>query len=160
MPTRTKRSPAKAAKVKATKRGSSLAAMIKAELLRPVIPGEIIFGAGDIEALHGRETRGLTVANTADRPIQVGSHCHFFEVNRALTFNREQAFGFRLCIPAGTAVRFEPGEEKRVMLVAIGGNRVVYGSNGLTNGRLDDPEVKARALVRAAEQGFLVKGTS
>ena len=138
-------------------RGSSLAATIKAELAKPVIPGEILFAAGDIDVLKDRPTQDLTVKNTADRPIQVGSHCHFFEVNRGLVFDREQAFGFRLFIPAGTAARFEPGEEKRVTLVALAGNRVVYGINGLTNGALDDAETKARALARAAELGFLVK---
>jgi urease beta subunit len=129
-------------------------------LLQPsdVIPGEVLLGEGDIVAFSGRPTMEVTVANVGDRPIQVGSHCHFFEVNRALRFDREKAFGFRLCIPAGTAVRFEPGEEKRVTLVAMGGNRIAYGINGLTNGRLDDPEVKALALVRAAEQGFIQKG--
>lgn len=123
-----------------------------------VIPGEIILGKGDILALEGRPTVALTVSNVGDRPIQVGSHCHFFETNRALKFDREQAYGFRLCIPAGTAVRFEPGEEKRVTLVALGGNRVAYGINGLTHGRLDDPKVKAQAMVRAAERGLLRQG--
>lgn len=123
-----------------------------------VVPGELFLGQGDIVAFEGRPIVELTVANVGDRPIQVGSHCHFFEANRALRFDREKAFGFRLQIPAGTAVRFEPGEEKRVTLVAIGGNRVVYGINGLTNGRLDDPRVKTRALARAAELGFIVKG--
>lgn len=136
----------------------SLAAEIKAELSKPVIPGEIMLGAGDIDALQGRETKELTVSNTADRPIQVGSHCHFFEVNRGLKFNRDQAFGFRLQIPAGTAVRFEPGEEKRVTLVALAGQRVGHGINGLTNGSLDDAQVKAKALSRAGEQGFIAKG--
>jgi urease beta subunit len=87
----------------------------------------------------------------------VGSHCHFFETNRALRFDREKAYGFRLQVPAGTAVRFEPGEDKRVTLVAIGGNRVAYGINGLVNGRLDDPNVRAKALAVAKEQGFIVK---
>ncbi|WP_447980409.1 urease subunit beta [Candidatus Nitrospira bockiana] len=119
-----------------------------------VIPGEILLGQGDVVAFEGRETRELLVANTGDRPIQVGSHCHFFEANRALRFDREKAFGFRLQVPAGTAVRFEPGEEKRVTLVSIAGNRVAYGLNGLTNGRLDDPTIKAAALARAGEQGF------
>jgi len=123
-----------------------------------VIPGEVILGKGDIIAFQGRATVHLTVANTGDRPIQVGSHCHFFEVNRALRFDREKAFGFRLQVPAGTAVRFEPGEEKPVTLVAFAGNREVYGINGLTNGRLDDPQVKARALAKAAELGFIIKG--
>ena len=123
-----------------------------------IIPGEIILGEGDIVAFTGRQTVELIVANTGDRPIQVGSHCHFFEANRALRFDREKAYGFRLQVPAGTAVRFEPGEDKCVTLVAVGGNRVAYGINGLTNGRLDDPKVKAQALAKAVELGFLVKG--
>ena len=123
-----------------------------------VIPGEVILGEGDITAFNGRQTGELIVSNTGDRPIQVGSHCHFFEANRALRFDREKAYGFRLQVPAGTAVRFEPGEDKRVTLVAIGGNRVAYGINGLTNGRLDDQKVKAQALAKAVELGFLVKG--
>jgi urease beta subunit len=139
-------------------RTASLAATIKAELARSVIPGQILLAAGDIEALTNRVTRDLTVKNSADRPIQVGSHCHFFEVNRALVFDREQAFGFRLCIPAGTAARFEPGEEKRVTLVALAGSRTVHGINGLTNGALDDSNAKAQALARASERGFIRKG--
>ena len=125
-----------------------------------VIPGEIILGEGDIIAFRGRQTTELTVANTGDRPIQVGSHCHFFEVNRALKFDRERAYGFRLQVPAGTAVRFEPGEQKRVTLVAMAGHRVAYGINGLTNGKLDDPTVKQRALAAAAQHGFVAKGKS
>ena len=134
---------------------------VKKVSLQPaaVIPGEIILGEGDIVAFNGRQTVELTVANTGDRPIQVGSHCHFFEANRALRFDREKAYGFRLQVPAGTAVRFEPGEEKRVTLVAIGGNRVAYGINGLVHGRLDDPSVKQQALAKAMELGFLTKGT-
>ena len=135
-------------------RVGSLASSIKAELAKPVIPGQIIFGAGDIEVLKGRATEELMVTNTGDRPVQVGSHCHFFEANRALKFDREQAFGFRLCIPAGTAVRFEPGEEKRVTVVALAGKRAVHGINGLTNGSLDDAQVKSQALARAAKLGF------
>lgn len=122
-----------------------------------IIPGEVILGEGDIIALHGRQTVELTVSNTGDRPIQVGSHCHFFEANRALTFDREKAYGFRLQVPAGTAVRFEPGESKRVTLVALGGNRVAYGINGLVNGKLDDPQVRERALLSAREAGFVSK---
>jgi urease beta subunit len=125
--------------------------------LAAVIPGEVILGEGDIVAFNGRQTVELIVANTGDRPIQVGSHCHFFEANRALRFDREKAYGFRLQVPAGTAVRFEPGEDKRVTLVSIGGNRVAYGINGLTHGRLDDPTVKAKALAAAKDQGFIVK---
>ena len=123
----------------------------------PVIPGEIILGEGDIIALHGRQTIDLSVSNTGDRPIQVGSHCHFFEANRALKFDRAQSYGFRLHVPAGTAVRFEPGESKRVTLVALGGNRIAYGINGLVNGKLDDAQVKAAALERAVERGFVAK---
>jgi urease beta subunit len=132
----------------------------KKALIQPadVIPGEIILGEGDIVAFNGRRTVELIVANTGDRPIQVGSHCHFFEANRALRFDREKAYGFRLQVPAGTAVRFEPGEDKRVTLVSIGGNRVAYGINGLTHGRLDDPHVKQQALAKAKELGFIMKG--
>jgi urease beta subunit len=130
------------AKQKVTKpRGESRDA--KKALIQPaaVIPGEIILGEGDIVAFDGRRTVELIVANTGDRPIQVGSHCHFFEANRALRFDREKAYGFRLQVPAGTAARFEPGEDKRVTLVSIGGNRVAYGINGLVIGRLVDPIV-------------------
>jgi len=147
------------AKQKVTKpRGESRDA--KKALIQPaaVIPGEIILGEGDIVAFNGRRTVELIVANTGDRPIQVGSHCHFFEANRALRFDRERAYGFRLQVPAGTAVRFEPGEDKRVTLVSISGNRVAYGINGLTHGRLDDPHVKQQALAKAKEQGFIAKG--
>lgn len=147
------------AKQKVTKpRGESRDA--KKALIQPaaVIPGEIILGEGDIVAFNGRRTVELIVANTGDRPIQVGSHCHFFEANRALRFDREKAYGFRLQVPAGTAVRFEPGEDKRVTLVSIGGNRVAYGINGLTHGRLDDPHVKQQALAKAKELGFIMKG--
>ena len=138
---------------------SRAASRSSAKHLQPadVIPGEVILGQGDIVALEGRKTVELTVANTGDRPIQVGSHCHFFEVNRALRFDREKAFGFRLQVPAGTAVRFEPGEEKRVTLVAFGGNRVAHGINALTQGKLDDPQVKKRALERAAQLGFITQ---
>ena len=159
MASKTKRVPGKSGGKPGIKgKGGSLAAAIKAELAKPVIPGQIIFGAGDIEALKGRATKELMVTNTGDRPVQVGSHCHFFEANHALKFDREQAFGFRLCIPAGTAVRFEPGEEKRVTVVALAGKRVAHGINGLTSGSLDDPQVKAKALARAAELGFSGKG--
>ncbi len=124
-----------------------------------VIPGEVILGEGDIIAFKGQQLVELTVSNHGDRPVQVGSHCHFFEANRALRFDREKAYGFRLQVPAGTAVRFEPGEDKRVILVMIGGNRVAYGINGLVNGRLDDPVVKQQAFTKAQELGFLTKGT-
>ncbi len=99
-----------------------------------MIPGEYLLGEGDIVANAGRRTVELSVANTGDRPIQVGSHFHFYEANRALRFDRARAFGTRLNIPAGTAVRFEPGDEKRVTLVELAGARRVWGLNALTNG--------------------------
>jgi urease beta subunit len=146
------------AKKKVTKSRAGIRTIKKASSQpASVIPGEIILGEGDITAFIGRQTAEITVANTGDRPIQVGSHCHFFEANRALRFDREKAYGFRLQVPAGTAVRFEPGEDKRVTLVSVGGNRVAYGINGLVNGRLDDPSVKAKALATAREQGFIQK---
>jgi len=107
-----------------------------------LIPGEYILGDGDIVANEGRRTVEVTVANTADRPIQVGSHFHFFEANRALRFDRAQAFGMRLNIPAGTAVRFEPGDEKRVTLVELAGARQVFGLNALTEGGAKDAALK------------------
>ena len=142
-----------------TRRGVSRNTKKRSTQSAAIIPGEVILGEGDIVAFNGRLTAELIVANTGDRPIQVGSHCHFFEANRALRFDRERAFGFRLQVPAGTAVRFEPGEDKRVTLVSIGGNRVAYGINGLTHGRLDDPSVKAKALALARQQGFISKNS-
>lgn len=102
-----------------------------------MIPGEFVIQEGEIELNAGRPTIRLRVANTGDRPIQVGSHYHFYEVNEALSFDREQARGMRLNIPAGTTVRFEPGDEKEVTLVALGGSRQVYGFNGRINGPID-----------------------
>jgi urease subunit beta len=102
-----------------------------------MIPGELRPQLGDIELNADRETKVITVANAGDRPIQVGSHFHFFEVNRALQFDRAAARGMRLNIPAGTAVRFEPGDEKDVELVALAGRRHVYGLNNLVDGALD-----------------------
>ena len=102
-----------------------------------MIPGELIAAAGEIELNAGRPTLTLSVANTGDRPIQVGSHYHFYETNPALEFEREQARGFRLNIPAGTAVRFEPGQTREVELVAYAGDRIVYGFNGQIMGALD-----------------------
>ena len=103
-----------------------------------MIPGEIINppGAPDLEANTGLATRPLIVANTGDRPVQIGSHFHFFEVNAALAFDRAAALGYRLNIPAGTAVRFEPGDTREVDLVAFAGRREVYGLNNLVNGPL------------------------
>ncbi|MEG5016288.1 MULTISPECIES: urease subunit beta [unclassified Microcoleus] len=103
-----------------------------------MIPGEMIVSAGEIELNADRQTVRMLVGNTGDRPIQVGSHYHFYEANEALEFNREQAKGMRLDIPAGTAVRFEPGDEREVQLVPFVGSREVYGFNGKVNGMLDE----------------------
>lgn len=118
------------------------------------VPGEVICEKGDIELNSGKDTAVIAVTNTGDRPVQVGSHFHFFEVNRALHFRRALAYGMRLDIPSGTAVRFEPGETKRVQLVEIGGTREVYGLNGLVDGCLDTPGQKDRSLKKASECGF------
>lgn len=101
-----------------------------------MIPGEMIVEPGEIELNVGRPTRSITVANTGDRPIQVGSHYHFFEVNRALHFDRSVARGYRLNVAAGTAVRFEPGQERTVELVELAGDRIVYGFNSSIMGKL------------------------
>ena len=118
-----------------------------------MIPGEYFLASDPIELNAGRATRRLEVANTGDRPVQVGSHFHFFEVNRCLSFDRSAAYGMRLNVPSGTAVRFEPGDTKRVRLVELGGSKRVYGLNNLTNGLVEDAN-KAAALKRALEQGF------
>jgi urease subunit beta len=102
-----------------------------------MIPGEIIPGEGEIELNSGRKTVSVTVANTGDRAIQVGSHYHFYETNPALSFDRAKARGFRLDIPAGTAVRFEPGQTREVQLVEIAGNREVFGFRQAVMGKLD-----------------------
>jgi urease beta subunit len=104
-----------------------------------MIPGEYLLRDDELEINAGRATAAIEVTNRGDRPVQVGSHCHFFEVNRALDFDRARAYGMRLNIAAGTAVRFEPGDTKRVELVALGGAREVIGINGLVNGPLDAP---------------------
>ena len=101
-----------------------------------MIPGELLPAEGEIELNAGKATVTLTVANTGDRPIQVGSHFHFYEVNAALSFDRDQARGMRLDIPAGIAVRFEPGDERTVTLVALAGERKVYGFNARVEGSL------------------------
>lgn len=116
-----------------------------------MIPGEVLVDedAGPITANAGRPTAQLVVYNTGDRPIQVGSHYHFFEVNSALRFDRAAAYGMRLNIASGTAVRFEPGEDKEVTLVALHGTRTMFGHNGRVNGSLDDEGVRSAALARA-----------
>jgi urease beta subunit len=119
-------------------------------------PGEYFLDvdAGPIEANVGRKSSKVVVKNTGDRPIQVGSHFHFFETNASLSFDRGAAYGLRLNIAAGTAVRFEPGEEKEVELTEFGGQRIVHGLNGLVGGGLDDARLKTEALRRARVGGF------
>jgi urease beta subunit len=113
-----------------------------------MIPGEYFLAAEPIEINAGRATARVEVTNRGDRPVQVGSHCHFFEVNRWLVFDRALAYGMRLNIAAGTAVRFEPGDTRAVELVALAGSRHVTGLNRLVEGALDDPATRQEALRR------------
>ncbi|MHA6485065.1 urease subunit beta [Paenibacillus sp. strain BS8-2] len=115
-----------------------------------MIPGQYRTMQGEIELNAGRRKTSLIVVNTGDRPVQVGSHYHFFESNRALAFDREAAFGMRLNIAAGTAVRFEPGEEKPVSLVALGGTQTSYGLNGLSQGVAEAGNMPEEVKVRLA----------
>ena len=119
-------------------------------------PGEYFLdeAAGTVTANAGRKTLRVVVRNTGDRPIQVGSHYHFFETNRALGFDRAAAYGMRLNIPAGTAVRFEPGEEKEIELTEFGGAKVIHGFNGLVGGPIGAAGARERALQRAKKEGF------
>lgn len=116
-----------------------------------MIPGEYFLSDEPIEINAGRPTCRVEVTNGGDRPVQIGSHCHFFETNRHLRFERQAAYGMRLNIAAGTAVRFEPGDTREVELVALGGRREVYGLNNLVNGALDDETVRERALAAVRE---------
>lgn len=117
-----------------------------------MIPGEILTPDGEIELNAGRETVTLTVANTGDRPIQVGSHFHFFEVNAALEFERDRAKGMRLDIPAGSAIRFEPGDAREVILVPLVGSRQVYGFNALVSGPLESSDEVAKTAKKKSEK--------
>ena len=119
-----------------------------------MIPGEVFPAEGELELNAGRETVTLEVANTGDRPVQVGSHYHFFETNEALDFDRAASFGMHLDIPAGTAVRFEPGESKQVDLVEFGGTGEVFGLNALTMGTTRNEARKDQALRQARARGF------
>lgn len=121
---------------------------------KAVVPGEIISADGDMELNAGRRTATVQALNTGDRPIQIGSHFHFFEVNKALQFDREKAFGMHLDIPAGTAVRFEPGVAKQVTLVEFGGTGEIFGLNSLTNGSSRSPARKEEALKLARARGY------
>lgn len=116
--------------------------------------GQITMGKGDIEAFATRKTITLKVKNTGDRGIQVGSHFHFFEANRALEFDREKAYGMKLAIPSGTSVRFEPGQEKEVTLVEYGGKKYVHGFNNLVDGSVRTIYRKDTALRRAKKLKF------
>ena len=118
-----------------------------------LVPGELRRADDPVRINGGRETAAVTVANTGDRPVQVGSHFHFFEANRALAFDRAAAFGMRLDVPAGTAVRFEPGERREVSLVAYGGTGRVTGMNGLADGATSEG-AREDAVERARERGF------
>ncbi len=117
-------------------------------------PGEILCAASEIVANRGRRTCEIVVANAGDRPVQVGAHYHFFEVNKALRFDREKALGMRLNIPSGTTMRFEPGDERKVTLVEILGKKIVRGLNNLTDGDLTSPEVRRKAMERAGARQF------
>ena len=118
-----------------------------------MIPGEYILAEGNIKCNVGRSTVKIVVVNTGDRPVQIGSHFHFFEVNKQMQFDREKAFGMRLNIAAGTAVRFEPGEEKEVELVEFGGNKKIFGFNNLVDGAINE-ENKKLAMNKLAEKNF------
>jgi urease subunit beta len=117
-----------------------------------LIPGEYFLSNNPIIANAKKRTLTIKVSNTGDRPIQVGSHTHFFEVNKALAFPREKAYGYHLNIPSGTSIRFEPGDHKQVQLTEYGGKRIVYGFSGLVNGNLSSN--KKRALARLRKRGF------
>lgn len=119
-----------------------------------MIAGEYVLSSEPVICNEGRKTIKLKIKNTGDRPCQIGSHTHFFEVNKALEFPREKAYGYRLNIPAGTGVRFEPGDEKDVELTEIGGSRIVYGFNGLTMGGLRSSHIKGAALEKAKRAGY------
>lgn len=119
-----------------------------------MIPGEYVLSPDAVMCNENRKTIKITVKNRGDRPCQIGSHTHFFEVNRALDFQREKVFGYRLNIPAGTSVRFEPGDSKEVELCELGGKRICYGFNGLTMGSMDSSIVMRAAVEKARKLGF------
>lgn len=120
-----------------------------------MIPGQIISATQDVVCNVGRKTVTIDVANVGDRPIQVGSHYHFFETNKKLQFDREKAFGMRLNIVAGTAIRFEPGEKHQVTLVEFAGKKMVFGHNGLVNGSISTEADKSKAIAKAKQKGFM-----
>lgn len=119
-----------------------------------MIPGEYFIHNETITINSNRETIAIKVSNTGDRPVQVGSHFHFFEVNKCLCFDREKAFGLRLDIPSGTSVRFEPGEEKEIELIPVGGEKTIHGLNDLTAGNLEEKDILKRALIKGKSLKF------
>jgi urease subunit beta len=119
-----------------------------------MIPGEYILSSEPVICNENRKTTRVTVKNTGDRPCQIGSHTHFFEINRALDFPREKTFGYRLNIPAGTSIRFEPGDSKDVELCELGGKRVCFGFNALTMGSLNSQVIKNSAIEKAKRLGY------
>lgn len=141
-------------RTKTAKASSGTSTKVRSSKEQAFTPGETITGAEPVVCNVGRKTLKLTVKNTGDRPIQIGSHTHFFEVNKAIEYKRADAFGYRLNIAAGTAVRFEPGDTKEVELTELGGKRVLFGGNALTMGSVDSPIVKERAIRKAKELGF------
>jgi urease subunit beta len=124
------------------------------ESIRRMIPGEYILSSEPVICNENRKTTRITVKNTGDRPCQIGSHTHFFEINRALDFPREKSFGYRLNIPAGTSIRFEPGDSKDVELCELGGKRVCFGFNALTMGSLNSQVIKNSAIEKAKRLGY------
>jgi len=119
-----------------------------------MIPGEYILSSDPVICNPNYKTVRITVKNTGDRACQIGSHTHFFEVNRALDFPRDKAYGYRLNIPAGTSIRFEPGDSREVELCELGGKRIVYGFNGLTMGGLNSSVIKDAAMEKATKLGY------
>jgi urease subunit beta len=119
-----------------------------------MIPGEYFLSSDPVICNQNRKTLRITVKNAGDRPCQIGSHTHFFEVNKALDFARQKTYGYRLKVPAGTSVRFEPGDSKEVELCELGGHRIVYGFNSLTMGGLTSSVVRKAAFEKAKKQGY------
>lgn len=120
--------------------------------------GQIIFGKGDIEINAGRPTKEIVMINTGDRPIQIGAHYHLAECNKAMAFDREAAFGFRLDIASGSAIRFEPGQSRKVQITTYVGRQVAYGMNNMTNGSLRSDIIKAQTMRRLKDAGFCFEG--
>ena len=141
-------------KKKGTTTSSRRSSSTKREVGRALIPGEYVLSSDPVICNENRKTINVTVSNRGDRPCQIGSHTHFFEVNRALDFPREQTFGYRLNIPAGTSIRFEPGDTKEVELCEMGGARICYGFNGLTMGSLNSSIMRNAAMEKAKRLGF------